>query len=187
VADNSVPPTNLPPHIEDAIRTMTRLHADHYRAATLFQRAVESATNLLCRPRFIGLLTVAVAGWIVFNSFARTMGWHAVDPPPFSWLAGTLTLLSLYMVVLILITQRHDDELSQRREQLILELAILGEQKMAKVIELLEESRRDNPLIHDRVDQEADAMAQSADPQSVLKEIAKTHAKAEQIKIPPER
>jgi uncharacterized membrane protein len=187
VADNNVPPTNLPSHIEDAIRTMTQLHADHYQAATPFQRVVERTTELLCLPRFISLLTVAVVGWIVFNVCTRMMGWHTVDPPPFSWLAGTLTLLSLYMVVLILVSQRRDDELSQRREQLILELAILSEQKMAKVIELLEESRRDNPLIHNRVDREADAMAQSADPQSVLKEIAKTHAEAEQIKVTPER
>ena len=44
----------------------------------------------------------------------------------------------------------------------------MSEQKTAKVIQLLEESRRDNPLIRDRVDQEAEAMAQPADPQSVL-------------------
>ena len=42
--------------------------------------------------------------------------------------------------------------LGQRRELLILELAILSEQKTAKVIQLLEEVRRDNPLIHDRVE-----------------------------------
>jgi uncharacterized membrane protein len=49
-----------------------------------------------------------------------------------------------------------------------LQLALLGEQKTAKVIELLEEFRRDNPLIRNRVDQEAEDMAQLADPQRVL-------------------
>jgi uncharacterized membrane protein len=63
-----------------------------------------------------------------------------------------------------------------------LELAILSEQKTAKVIQLLEESRRDNPLIRSRVDQEAEAMAQPADPQSVLDAIKETHAEAEQIR-----
>ena len=57
----------------------------------------------------------------------------------------------------------------------------MSEQKTAKVIQLLEESRRDNPLIHDRVDQEAEAMAQPTDPQSVLEAIKETHAEAEQI------
>ena len=49
---------------------------------------------------------------------------------------------------------------------------------------MLEESRRDNPLIRNRVDQEADAMAQPADPQSVLDAIKETHAEAEQISGP---
>jgi uncharacterized membrane protein len=89
--------------------------------------------------------------------------------------------VSLYMVVLILATQRREYQLAQLREQLTLELAILSEQKTAKVIQLLEESRRDNPLIRDRVDHEAEAMAQPADPQSVLDAIKEIHAEAEQI------
>jgi len=80
------------------------------------------------------------------------------------------------MVVLILATQRREDQLAQHRELLILELAILGEQKAAKVIQLLEESRRDNPLIRDRLDREAETMAQPADPKSVLDAIKETHA-----------
>jgi uncharacterized membrane protein len=95
--------------------------------------------------------------------------------------ARPISKLSLYIVVLILATQRREYQLAQLREQLTLELAILSEQKAAKVIQLLEESRRDNPLIRNRVDQEAEAMAQPADPQSVLDAIKDTHAEAEQI------
>jgi uncharacterized membrane protein len=62
-----------------------------------------------------------------------------------------------------------------------LELAILSEQKTAKVIQLLEEVRRDSPHIHDRVDQEAEAMARPADPQSVLDSIKETHTDANHI------
>jgi hypothetical protein len=40
--------------------------------------------------------------------------------------------------------------------------------------------RRDNPLIHDRVDREAEVMAQPANPQSVLDAIKETHAAAGQ-------
>jgi uncharacterized membrane protein len=62
-----------------------------------------------------------------------------------------------------------------------LELVILSEQKTAKVIQLLEEIRRDNPLIHNRVDQDADAMAQPTDPSSVLDAIGEIHAEPERI------
>jgi uncharacterized membrane protein len=54
---------------------------------------------------------------------------------------------------------------------LILELAILSEQKIAKVIQLLGESRRDNPNLRDRSDPEAETMGQAADTRSVLDAI----------------
>ena len=57
----------------------------------------------------------------------------------------------------------------------------LSEQKTAKVIQLLEEVRRDSPHIHDRVDQEAEVMARPADPQSVLDSIKETHTDAKHI------
>ena len=50
------------------------------------------------------------------------------------------------------------------RELLNLELSILSEQKIAKVVALLEELRQDSPHLHDRVDELAEAMSQPADP-----------------------
>ncbi|MFZ3324820.1 MAG: hypothetical protein WA231_02530 [Methylocella sp.] len=104
-------------------------------------------------------------------------GWRSHAIP---FLEARSRWASLYTVVLILATQRREYQLAQLREQLTLE-PILSEQETAKVIQLLEESRRDNPLIRDRVDQEAEAIAQPADPQSVLDAIKETHAAAEQI------
>jgi uncharacterized membrane protein len=78
------------------------------------------------------------------------------------------------VTVIILTTQRRADSLASLRAQLTLELAILGEQKTAKVIDLLEEHRRDNPLIANRHDPEASDMAKPADPEAVLEAIATT-------------
>ena len=49
-----------------------------------------------------------------------------------------------------------------------MELAILSEQKPAKIIALPEEIRRDSPHLRNRLDHEAVAMAVAADPQAVL-------------------
>jgi len=180
VADANVPSPQLPPHIDATIQSIAQLQAEHHERATPLQRAVDAMTDQLGRPRVLGALTLVVAGWIGLNLLCPALGYRAPDPPPFAWLAGAVSLVSLYMVVLILATQRREDQLAQHRELLILELAILGEQKTAKVIELLEEVRRDNPHLRDRVDREADAMAQPADPQSVLDAIKETNAKAVQ-------
>jgi uncharacterized membrane protein len=181
MADSNVSLPLLPAHIEATIRSIARLHAEHHQNATPLQRAVDRITTLLGRPRFMGILTVIAAGWISLNLLAAALGYRPIDPPPFQGFGLAVSLVSLYIVVLILATQRREYKLAQLREQLTLELAILSEQKTAKVIQLLEESRRDNPLIRNRVDQEAEAMAQPADPQSVLEAIKETHAEAEQI------
>jgi uncharacterized membrane protein len=182
MADENVPLPIIPSHIEETIRSIARLHAEHHQNATPLQRAVDRITALLGRPGFIGVLTIMVVGWISLNLLAAALGYRPIDPPPFPWLEGVVSLASLYMVVLILVTQRREDQLAQLREQLNLELAILSEQKTAKVIELLEESRRDNPLIHNRVDQEADVMAKPADPKTVLEAIKETDVEAQEIR-----
>jgi hypothetical protein len=69
-------------------------------------------------------------------------------------------------------TPRAEDELNAR-EILTLELAILSERKIAKVIELLEELRRDSPRVVDRADQQPERMAQPAGAQSVRRRAGK--------------
>jgi uncharacterized membrane protein len=174
-ADTKGPTTNLPDHIEETIRSIAELRAEHHESATVFERALDRVTALLSRPWFIGTVSIVVIGWIGLNLGAVAFGARPIDPPPFSGLGGAVSLVSLFMVVLILATQRREDQLAQRREMLLLELALLGEQKTAKVIQLLEESRLDNPLIRNRLDPEAEAMAQPTDPKSVLDVIKETH------------
>ena len=166
----------LPIHIEETIQSIARLHAEHRANATQHQRVVDRITSLLGRPVFIAVLTAVVVGWVSLNGLAATLGYRPLDPPPFPWLSGAASLASLYLVVLILTTQSRDDRLTQRRELLNLELAILSEQKTAKVVALLEELRRDSPAVRDRVDKQADVMARPADPQSVIDAIKETRS-----------
>ena len=133
------------------------------------------------RAGFIATLTAFVAGWVSLNWFALALGYRAPDPPPFAWLAGASSLASLYLVILILTTQKGDDRLTQRRELLNLELTILSEQKIAKVVALLEELRQDSPDLHDRVDEQAEAMAQPADPRSVIDAIRETRSESAHV------
>jgi uncharacterized membrane protein len=155
----------IPQHVDEVVRSVAQLRSEHHGKAAPAQRAVNRITGVLARPRSIALLGLLVAVWIAANVLA---GPSAVDPPPFPWLQGAAELFSVFIVMLILVAQKHDDELSAHRGTLTLELAILGEQKIAKVIQLVEELRRDSPQVQDRVDLQAEEMAQHADAQSVL-------------------
>jgi uncharacterized membrane protein len=166
----------LPIHSGETIQSIARLYAEHRANATRHQLTVDRITSLLGRPVFIEALTIVVVGCIGLNGFAAILGYRSFDPPPFAWLSSATSLASLYFVVLILTTQSRDDSLTQRREKLNLELAILSEQKTAKVVALLEELRRDSPAVRDRVDKQADLMARPADPQSVIDAIEETRS-----------
>ena len=142
--------TALPDHVEDSVQAIARLHASHAAEAGLLQEGVERTTRAVGTPAFIALLTILVLSWAALNVGLLAVGRTPLDEPPFFWLQGAVALAALYMTILILTTQRRDDELASLREQLTLELAMLSDQKLAKIIALLEELRRDDPSIADR-------------------------------------
>jgi uncharacterized membrane protein len=168
-------PEILPPHIEQTVQAIARLHAEHQRNATPLQRIVDRTTAIVAHPSFIVAVTVAVLAWIAGNLVAARLGGMRLDGPAFPWLQGAGELAAIYITTLVLMSQRRKDELSELREQLTLELAIMTEQKGAKIIALIEEMRRDNPLIANRVDLQADAMSRPADPTAVIEAIKETH------------
>ncbi len=145
-----------------------RLHAEHKQETGALQQAVDRLTALVGRPSFVAGLAFAILGWITANLLVGRLGYRPADLPPFAWLQGAITTAALFIAALILTTQRRQDQLADHRSQLILELTILNDQKSAKIIELLEEVRRDNPAIADRIDHQAVAMSKPSDTLAVL-------------------
>jgi uncharacterized membrane protein len=162
-------------HIETTVQQMAELHAQHAKALSGSRRRVIKTTALLAKPRLIVGLVLFVALWVGFNVFGPAFGLPAFDAPPFDYLQSLASILALITTLLILATQSREEELARQRAQLTLQLAALTERKIAKVIGLLEEQRRENPLLPDREDREADAMARPADPRHVMDRILETH------------
>jgi uncharacterized membrane protein len=166
---------SIPPHVEQSVAAIVELHRSHFRKAGRGQRLVSAATAAVARPWMLALIAVAVVGWVALNEFVTASGRMAPDPYPYPFLSLTVSAGGLLLAAMILIAQRHDDELSTLRDQLTLELAILSEQKTAKVIALLEELRRSAPDLEDRRDEIAEALAEPADPSVVLGAIEAAH------------
>jgi len=165
----------LPAHIEDTVRSIAELHVQHYRETSLYQRIIDGVTAQVGRPAFVGVVTAVIVLWTGCNLVLPLLHVAPFDPAPFSWLQGTITTAALYIAVLILTTQRRENLLAEHRAQLTLELAMVNEQKTAKLIQMLEQLRRDNPMIQNHLDPEAIAMSQPADPQAMLDAIKETH------------
>lgn len=145
-----------------------QLRAQHKLETSALQLAVDRLTAVVGRPGFVAALGATIAAWVVGNLAVEALGFTPPDPPPFFWLEGAASTGALLVSALILTTQRREDQLANHRAQLILELSILNDQKTSKIIQLLEEGRRDNPALSDRVDTQAVAMSMPADPHAVL-------------------
>ena len=155
----------------DIAAATAQLRAEHERETSALQRAVDSLTGFVGWPGFVAVLIVVMGMWVAANVLAGLLRSPVLDPPPFFWLQGVVGAGALCIAALILTTQRREDQLASHREQLMLELAILNDQKTSKIIQLLLESRQDNPMMSNRADNQADAMSTPSDPQSVLDAI----------------
>ena len=165
---SQTPAPPLAPHLEATVESITRMHEAHHENATDAERWIERVTHMLGRPVFLVGLSLAITGWIGFNLLAPFLEVAPFDRPPFVWLLTGITVLAFYVVLLILITQRREEMLAQHQARLILQLTLLNDKKTTKIIALLEELRRDSPLLNDRLDQEAVAMTEHVDPDVMM-------------------
>jgi uncharacterized membrane protein len=161
----------LPPHVEETIASVARVHAAQSRETSSIRYAIVRLTRALGRPAFVFSIAFGIAAWILVNLALLRFGGNPFDRPPFPWLQGTVSGLALIMTILILSTQQRDDVIGEHREKLTLQLAVLADQRLAKLIELLEDLRRDDPHIADRADSQAQAMSVPTDAHAVSKAI----------------
>lgn len=160
-------------HVHDNVSAIAGLHERAEQRVGRHQRIVERVAAFVGRPRALYALVAAVAGWIVYNLAAPRLGLAVVDPPPFAWLQGAISALALVMTTVVLITQNRQGRRAEHRSHLNLQVSMLAEQKIAKLIALVEELRVDLP-VRDRRDLEAEDMAKPADPELVVAAIKKT-------------
>jgi uncharacterized membrane protein len=134
---------------------------------------VEAVTAFFGRPAFLYGILLAAALWILPNTLPRRFGFRQFDPPPFYWLQGAVGFSALLMTTGVLIKQTRQEKLAEQRAQLSLQLNLLSEQKIAKLIDLVEELRRDLPNVKDRYDSEAEVLKQPADPHTLVNTLEK--------------
>lgn len=160
--------------IYQSIASVATLHVQAEERVDPHQRLVERLTRLCGRPSFFYGVCVTSAVWVGGNLLSRLLGHGLWDVPPFYWLQSVAGLSAFLLSVMILTTQNRQARLAERRAQLDLQINLLTEQKVAKLIALVEELRRDLPSVRDRHDPEAMAMTEAADPAAVLNALEET-------------
>jgi uncharacterized membrane protein len=132
------------------------------------QRWLEQVSLTIGQPLFLGGILVFVVLWVSSNVLLQALGRAAFDPAPFFWLQGLVALSALLTTTVVLIKQNRLEKLAEQRAHLDLKVTLLTEQKAAKLIDLLEELRRDLPNVRNRDDSGAAALQQPMTPGLVL-------------------
>jgi uncharacterized membrane protein len=132
------------------------------------QRVMERIGRFVGQPVFLGIILASVTLWVFANIALRELGRGEFDPAPYHWLQGIVALCALLITTVVLGKQNRLAKLEEQRAHLDLTVNLLTEQKAAKLIDLIEELRRDLPNVRNRHDSEAVALQQSMNPDLVL-------------------
>ncbi len=162
------PPAAADERIGQNIEAILEFHAREAQKISRSQRLLERVSGLLGQPVFVGLVLLFVALWIGANIALILLGRAEFDPPPFHWLQGILALGALLTAIVVLGKQNRLAGVEAQRAHLDLKVNLMTEQKVAKLIDLIEELRRDLPNVKKRHDPEAAALQQPMDPAQVV-------------------
>lgn len=165
--------------IEQNVDAIAALMTEEARTLTRHQRAVERMLAVLTMPAFLYGVAILLALWVGANVGMKLGGHVPWDEPPFYWMQMAVGVLALFMTSVVVITQSRQGRMAERNAHLDLQVSLLVDQKAAKIIELLEEMRRDLPNVRNRVDAQAEDLQVAVDPTLVAAAIAERISDAE--------
>ncbi|HEY1680930.1 MAG TPA: DUF1003 domain-containing protein [Candidatus Tumulicola sp.] len=166
------------PHpVENAVKMLAEIHADNLRRVPRSQRGIEWLTDTIGRPWFAYSLVAFVLLWSGVDIVAGRLH-RPFDTGAFSWLQLIVGTFSLMMAALILISENRQGRLADQRAQVTLQLALVIDRKAAKIVELLETLRKDDPTLPDRNDSEAEQMAEATDLRTAVDRLETETARA---------
>jgi uncharacterized membrane protein len=157
--------------VEQNVEAMMAVHAAEL-SPTRHQRAVERTVNLLARPMCLFATIALIVLWIGLNFVLKASGFDSWDSPGFGRLQAVVSAVALIISLLIIITQSRQGKIAERNAHLDIQVSLLVEQKVTKVIQLLEEIRKDSPTLRNRRDEEAEQLQVALDPSHVASVIA---------------
>ena len=179
----------LSDHISQNIEGVVALQRREWEATSASQRRFERVSRFVGRPAYLAGVLVFSVAWMAFNLVCARFGLTPFDPPPFQWLEMLVSFVALVTTTVVLIAQNRQTRFEQQRAHLDLQVNLLTEQKVTKVIHLLEELRRDLPMVKDRHDPQAAGMQERADTAqlaSALDQVGLTSGGSEERR-PPSR
>jgi uncharacterized membrane protein len=117
------------------VQSMRRLEEAALANRSRADRMAAFIANFCGSMPFVWLHVLAFGCWISFNTWP---GLAHFDPYPFTFLTLVVSLEAIFLSSFILISQNYELRISDRRNQLDLQINLLTEQENTKMIQMLE-------------------------------------------------
>jgi uncharacterized membrane protein len=158
----------VPSAVSENIDTISEFREREEEHLSRLQVVIEQISVFFSRPAYFFGIIVFVLAWIAANLVADDIGWDPIDPPPFFWLQGLISLNAFLITATLMIRQNRMAQLAKRHSHLDLQVNLLTDKKTSKIIALLEELRSDLPEVKGRHDAEAEELKEPANTGAVL-------------------
>jgi uncharacterized membrane protein len=169
----NAPPSsaNLPSSAKENLELLSRFKDREEAQISGLQLAIERVSRVVGSPAFFAFALVFIAIWIAMNLWGMKQGWRHVDSPPFFWLQGLVSCNALLLTVAVLIRQNRMAQVAEHRAHLDLQINLLTEQKVTKLLQMLDAPRRELATQHGGHDDEVRELTKPADAHALMHAI----------------
>jgi uncharacterized membrane protein len=143
------------------------------------QLAIERISYFFGSPAYFAFAVAFIIVWAMLNAYGVHHGWRHVDAPPFFWLQGLVSSNALLLTVAVLIRQNRMAEVAEHRSHLDLQINLLTEQKVAKILQIVDELQRDLSALRGGPDSQVKEMSQPADAHALMHAIKQKQGERE--------
>jgi uncharacterized membrane protein len=164
----------LPEHVIKNVDVINHHHDRHHQNTATHQRVLNKIGAIFGSPQFLYGQIVFYTIWIISSNLAA----QKIIPknfPLFDLHLHGLEIAALLISTEVLVYQTREEKIRAEQSHLMLQLNLVTEQKITKLISLVEELRVDLPDVIDRDDLEAEIMKQATSPQAILEAIQQQH------------
>ncbi len=120
----------------DNVQSMQRVEAQAMAKRSKADRIAAFVASFCGSMPFVWLHVLLFFVWLLLNSWP---GIRHFDPYPFTFLTLVVSLEAIFLSAFILISQNYELRISDRRNQLDLQINLLTEQENTKMLQLLEQ------------------------------------------------
>jgi uncharacterized membrane protein len=122
--------------MERNIRTITRLRLQTARERHVQDRLADAITSLSGSMLFVYLHILWFGAWLLVNT--GYMGLKPFDPFPYGLLTMIVSLEAIFLATFVLISQNRFSDAADRRAELDLQIGLLAEHEITRVLQMLE-------------------------------------------------